>query len=123
MAKRQDDVKPRYQFPKYSVVELKIFADELIKYKGDKGYLSVIDETQFLKDKGALSKNNSVIVSGWCYKKNNIGEMYPVCDYPSLYETLMNKLDQYYESLRKVDYAKNMDLKSLEKSVINQYNV
>ena len=116
---KQQEELVKFEFPIYSKEDLRIFGEELEKYRITKmtsrGEVNYIDTDRYLKDQGALSEHGAVIVTGHRYVKNKLGEPYPICDIPCTYEIYQNKIEQWLNQKAKKDYAQKMELKELEK--------
>lgn len=115
--------KAKYEFPKYTNQELhqlnNLF-DE--KYNGGK---IVKDVDLWFIDEGALNKNGNVIIKDWDYKSNKVGELYPVCEYPTKYLLLQDKLEKATKLRGQKEYAIKKELEEIENGmeIINETEV
>lgn len=123
MGKIQSQItkKEVYEFPEYSKEELKEFANELEGYKITKNIqgkdYTFYDDKKYMIDVGALSKDGSVIITGYCTKDNGKGEKYSSCDYPTKYEIIKDKFEKLYKLQGKREYAQKMNTKDLVESI------
>jgi len=94
---QEEEKKQKYEFPIYTDMELNNLND-LLTERYDSGKTKE-DIDRWLMDEGALSRFGSVIISGYELKKYKVGEDYPVCDYPTKYELLLDKLSKARKKL------------------------
>ncbi len=115
--------KAKYEFPEYSKQEL-IELNNLLEEKYN-CCRTTTDTLNWYIDQGGLSKSGAVLVTGWDYKINKTGEAYPVCDYPSKYLLLQDKLDKAQKLKGKKEYAikKQAEEVSEQFSVINETTI
>ena len=111
MAKRETEIKQKYQFPTYTKKELWEL-NNLLKTKYNDGK-KIDDVTAWLKDEGALNKDGSVIVENYRFETNRMGESYPVCDYPTKYEILSDKLSRANRILGLKEFAQKKEIEDL----------
>lgn len=122
MAKRHnEEVKEEYQFPEYTNQELWAL-NNLLKEKYNDGN-KIDDITNWLQDEGAINKFGAVITTGNDYKKNKVGEWYPICDYPTKYELLQDKLEKASRLLGRKEFAQKKELEELEKNMTLQSDI
>ncbi len=110
--KHEQEEKEEFSLPIYPKEELTAL-NELFdkKYNGLK---TVADLNQWYIDEGALTKDLAVIVTGFDYKKNRVGEMYPTCDTPCKYLLLQDKLLQANKLRGRQEYAIKKELEAVE---------
>lgn len=113
-----------YIFPEYTDMELKELnklLDE--KYNGGK---TPDDEIQWLKDSGGLNKYGAVITTNFRYEvrylPNGESYSYAVCDYPTKYLILKDKLAKAVKLQSKKEWAIKKDLERLDENmkIINE---
>ena len=111
------EIKKNYKFPDYSKEELQ----ELNRLFDEKynGLNTGEDIKKWLIDEGALDKYESVVITGYHYKKNRVGELYPACDYPTKYVLLQDKMEKANKLLNRKEYAIRRNLEEIEKSIGN----
>lgn len=93
----EEETKQKYEFPTYTDRELDNL-NLLLEERYDSGKTKE-DIDKWLMDEGALSRFGNIIVSGYELRKNRVGEYYPVCDYPTKYELLQDKLSKASKKL------------------------
>jgi len=114
-----DVVEAAKVFPDYSNQELRVFEKEIEAYRVSKtdirGAYTYIDFWKYLQDKGAISKDNAIQVTGFKYLKCHIHKdcTYPTCD-QTLYEVLNDKWNKLCKLKGRTEYAKAQDLKMLD---------
>ncbi|MGV8131544.1 MAG: hypothetical protein ACP5N7_05595 [Candidatus Pacearchaeota archaeon] len=111
--------KPKFEFPIYSKPELqelnRLFEE---KYNNLK---TVIDQDNWMKDEGALSKYGAVFVDNYRqelkFVKGGEDYYYSVCNYPTKYALLQNKLEQAVKLQGKKEWAIKKDLERLTENM------
>jgi len=109
----EEEEKEEYQFPEYTNQELWTL-NNLLKEKYNDGN-KIEDIAEWLQDEEALSNFGSVIITGHHYKKNRVGEYYPVCDFPTKYELLQDKLNKANKLLGRKEFAQKKEIEELSK--------
>lgn len=117
MAKYEEEIKLKFKFPKYSDQELKELNG--LFERNYNGLKTPKDIENWMTDEGAI-KNGNIVITGHHLEKNKVGEWYPVCDYPSKYALLQDKMEKANELLRRKEYGIQKHLEELEKTAVEK---
>ena len=100
------------EFARLSDFQLQELNEELKSYINEKG---VLDDTAWLKYKGALNKNGAVIIEGYVAPVYVGDVMKSPCDcFPILYEQLKEDLAQWYFWKAGKEYGEKKRLEQLD---------
>jgi len=120
----EQEQKEPYKFPEYTNQELWALNNLLKEKYGDGNKID--DITRWLQDEGALSKDGSIIVTGYHLKRNRKGDFwFPYHDYPTKYQLCQDKLEKASKLLGRKEFAVKKELEELEKGMkleINEFD-